>query len=400
VSAIVRLYRGQNDINFPKWWRRALVLSAVLMVISIGSFFTRGLNLGIDFVGGVSWQVEAPGVSVTQARNAIGSEAGSGTKIQTIGNSILVEAPKAAADKVDSVRTSLAKLAHTSTANVNVSTVGPSWGQDISKKAEQALVVFLAALLIYLSFRLEWKMAVAAILAMVHDVVISVGVYSLFQLEVTPETVVAFLTILGYSIYDTIVVFDKVKENQSRPAVANRLTFTDLGSLSMNQVLMRSVNTSIVALLPVISMLVVGAGILGAVTLEQFSIALLVGMFSGAYSSIFIAAPITVAIKEREPRNQALRHRLSSGRLAPPTTAEIDAAELADDDEGPVGGRVAAAEQTRGVETVVSDDLGTGPASDTTKRKPTNGSSADASPRPNLPAGSIPPRPRKKGKRR
>ncbi len=138
-------------------------------------------------------------------------------------------------------------------------------------------MVFLAFLLVYLAVFLEWKMAVAAILAMVHDVVISVGVYSVFQLEVTPETVVAFLTILGYSIYDTIVVFDKVKENQARPALANRLTFTDLTSLSMNQVLMRSINTSIVALLPVISMLVVGAGILGAVTLEQFSIALLVG---------------------------------------------------------------------------------------------------------------------------
>ncbi len=394
MSAIVRLYRGQNDINFPKWWRRALVLSAVLMIISISSFFTRGLNLGIDFVGGVSWQVEAPGVSVTQARNAIGSEAGSGTKIQTIGNSILVEAPKASPDKVDSVRSSLAKLAHTSTGNVNVSTVGPSWGQDISKKAEQALVFFLVALLIYLSFRLEWKMAVAAILAMVHDVVISVGVYSLFQLEVTPETVVAFLTILGYSIYDTIVVFDKVKENQSRPAVASRLTFTDLGSLSMNQVLMRSVNTSIVALLPVISMLVVGAGILGAVTLEQFSIALLVGMFSGAYSSIFIAAPITVYLKEREPRNRALRQRLVSGGLTPPTTSDLEAAEIAgdDDDEDTLQG--AARRHQAEAEAAAATESKT--ATPATPPAATRSSSNGAIP----PAGAIPPRPRKKGKRR
>ncbi len=388
MNPITRLYRGQNDINFVKWWRRGLALSAVLIIISIGSFFTRGLNLGIDFVGGVSWQVSAPGVSVDQAKAALGNEIGSGTKIQTIGQDILVEAPKASSSKVDAVRTSLAKLAHTSTSNVNVSTVGPSWGKDISRKAEQALVVFLAFLLVYLAIFLEWKMAVAAILAMVHDVVISVGVYSLFQLEVTPETVVAFLTILGYSIYDTIVVFDKVKENQARPALASRLTFTDLTSLSMNQVLTRSINTSIVALLPVVSMLVVGAGILGAVTLEQFSIALLVGMLSGAYSSIFVAAPIAVAVKEREPRNRALRQRLDSGRLTPPTVADIEAAELeGDDDEDDTPAAVA-----RRRERQTPSDGGTNgdaPPAKATRPGPTA-----------TPPGAIPPRPRKKGKRR
>jgi len=390
VGAVTRLYRGQNDIAFPKWWRRALVLSAFLMIVSIASFFTRGLNLGIDFEGGVSWQVAAPGVSVDQVRTALGSEAGSGTKIQTIGHDILVEAPKASTDRVDSVRATLAKLGKTSPANVNVSTVGPSWGKDISHKAEQALVVFLVFLLIYLAVFLEWKMAIAAILAMVHDVVISVGVYSVFQLEVTPETVVAFLTILGYSIYDTIVVFDKLKENQARPALANRLTFTDLTSLSMNQVLMRSVNTSIVALIPVVSMLVVGAGILGAVTLEQFAIALLVGMISGAYSSIFIAAPLAVFFKEREPRNRALRERLQSGRLTPPTNAEIEAAEAADDEAETDG---TAAGSTGDDATPTANGSGSRPA--TSKPSPTG-----PTPGSGLPPGAIPPRPRKKGKRR
>jgi len=394
MGAITRLYRGQNDINFPKWWRRALVLSAVFMLISVASFFTRGLNLGIDFVGGVSWQVSAPGVSVDQAKAALGSQAGSGTKIQTIGRDILVEAPKASSARVDSVRNTLAKLGHTSPGNVNVSTVGPSWGKDISKKAEQALVVFLAFLLIYLAIFLEWKMAVAAILAMVHDVIISVGVYSVFQLEVTPETVVAFLTILGYSIYDTIVVFDKLKENQARPGLASRLTFTDLTSLSMNQVLMRSVNTSIVALLPVISMLVVGAGILGAVTLEQFAIALLVGMLSGAYSSIFVAAPLAVIFKEREPRNRALRDRLASGRLVPPTTAELDAAEVDDEAEGesPVAGSADAGSADAG-----SAEAGSNGSTITATVAP---SSTPARPPTSTIPGAIPPRPRKKGKRR
>ncbi len=384
----LRLYRGQNDIDFPKWWRRALILSVVVMLISVVSFFTRGLNLGIDFVGGVSWEVKAPGVSVSEARAKLGDIGEADAKIQIVGTDTLrVQALKASTAKQAEVRDVMAKLGKTSTSQVSVSNVGPSWGKDISRKAEQALVVFLLALLVYLSLRLEWKMAVGAILAMIHDVIISVGVYSVFQFEVTPETVVAFLTILGYSIYDTIVVFDKVKENQARPALVSRLTYTDLTSLSMNQVLMRSINTSIVALIPVISMLVVGAGILGAVTLEQFSIALLVGMLSGAYSSIFIAAPIVVYLKEREPRNRALRNRLESGRVAPPTEAQItaeadDPIELAGDADTEAGTVVATGGNGTARRTAA-------PAS----RPSPSGPVTTVSP-------AIPPRPRKKGKRR
>jgi preprotein translocase subunit SecF len=389
VNPITRVYRGQNDINFPKWWKRMMIFSGILVIVSVVSLATRGLNLGIDFVGGVSWQVKAPGVSVDHARSELGSIAGAGTKIQTIGDSILVEAPKAPADKVDQVRNTLAQLGHTSPSQVDVSTVGPSWGKDISQKAEQALAVFLVALLIYLSIRLEWKMAVAGIVAMIHDVIISVGVYSIFQFEVTPETVVAFLTILGYSIYDTIVVFDKVRENQARPAIASRMTYTDLANLSMNQVLMRSINTSTVALLPVICMLVVGAGILGAVTLLQFSVALLVGLTAGAYSSIYIASPILVLLKEREPRNRALRQRIESGRVTTISRAEVEADEVAE----------LAAED--------ADDAGAATDGQVTGAT-TNGNAPDRRPSPSTPSGgvvstpatSIPPRPRKKGKRR
>ncbi len=383
MSVLLRLYRGQNDIAFPKWWRRGLILSGILILISVLSFFTRGLNLGIDFVGGVSWEVKAPNVSVSKARDALGTIGQAADRVQIVGTDTLrVEALKASTAKLDQVRDVMAKLGNTSTSQVSVSTVGPSWGQDITHKAEQALVVFLLALLVYLSIRLEWKMAVGAILAMIHDVIISVGVYSVFQFEVTPETVIAFLTILGYSIYDTIVVFDKVRENQARPAVVQRLTYTDLTSLSMNQVLMRSINTSIVALLPVVSMLVVGAGFLGAVTLEEFSIALLVGMLSGAYSSIFIAAPIVVALKEREPRNRALRRRIESGRVAPPTEAEITA-EIDDDDE-----TAAAAPVGAGAKEATTPDGAV--------RSTSTATAVAATARPQ----AIPPRPRKKGKRR
>ena len=171
-------------------------------------------------------------------------------------------------------------------------------------------------MLIYLSIRLEWQMAVGTVLAMVHDVIISVGVYSVFRIEVTPGTVIAFLTILGYSIYDTIVVFDKVKENEGRVGVTNRMTYTDMVSLSMNQVLMRSINTTVVALLPVLSILLVGAVLLGAVTLEEFGLALFIGMLSGAYSSIFVAAPI--ADPAQGARSRATARSVSGSSRAEP----------------------------------------------------------------------------------
>jgi preprotein translocase subunit SecF len=388
MSALRRLYRGENDIAFSKWWRRGLVLSSVLIIISILSLFTRGLNLGIDFEGGVSWEVKAPGVSVTVTRSALEGVGEGQAKIQTVGNDIIrVQGPAADATHREDVSKVLADLAGGQVTDVSVSDVGPSWGKEITKSAERALVIFLLAILLYLSIRLEWKMAVAAVLAMVHDVIISVGVYSVFQLEVTPPTVIAFLTILGYSIYDTIVVFDKVKENQARPGLATRMTYTDLSSLSMNQVLLRSVNTSVVAIIPVVSMLVVGALILGAVTLEEFSIALLVGMISGAYSSIFVAAPIVVWLKEREPKNRKLAERLAATRG--PGISSRQAAKAAADDD-------LIAEEAQ-YEAEDAADAGTGGVATATKPRPSSAPSGT----PIMPAsGVIPPRPRKKGKKR
>ena len=370
MSALRRLYRSENNINFVRWWRRGLILSSALILISIVSLFTRGLNLGIDFEGGVSWEIKAPGVSVSQARSTLEGVGEGGAKIQQVGTNIIrVQGPAADPDHRTQVSQTLADLAGAQINDVSVSDVGPSWGKEITKSAERALVIFLLAILLYLSIRLEWKMAVAAVLAMIHDVIISVGVYSVFQLEVTPPTVIAFLTILGYSIYDTIVVFDKVKENQARPGLASRMTYTDLSSLSMNQVLLRSVNTSIVAIIPVVSMLVVGALILGAVTLEEFSVALLVGMLSGAYSSIFVAAPIVVWLKEREPKNRSLTARLAATQGTSASTRTSTS----------TGDAVTASS--------ASDSAAGGPATTTTTTtKPVT--------------GVIPPRPRKQGKKR
>ena len=373
MSALGRLNRGETTIDFRPWWRRGLILSAVLVVVSLLSLFTRGLNLGIDFEGGVSWEVKAPGISVDQTRDVLEPLGLGQAKVQLVGSDIVrVQGPNQTQEKVDEVRKSLASLAGAPVGEVSVSTVGPSWGDEITKSAVRALVVFLLAVFAWLSLRLEWKMAAGAIVAVIHDVIISVGVYSVFQFEVTPPTVIAFLTILGYSIYDTVVVFDKVQENQARVGLASRMTYTEMTSLSMNQVLLRSINTSIVSLLPVLSMLVVGAWILGAVTLEEFATALAVGMVVGAYSSIFVATPVVVYFKEREPKNRLLRQRLESTR-APATRPESAAGDGADEvTDGATAGRSA-------------------PARTATATTPRPGAT---------PTGAIPPRPRKKGKKR
>ena len=361
MSAIGRLYRGENRIDFVPWWKRGLILSAVLILVSVVSLSVRGLNLGIEFRGGISWEVKAPGVTVDEARDALAPYGLEGAKIQIVGEDTLrVQASSEAADVEVDVRDTLAALGGTTAQEVNTSSVGPSWGSEITAAAIRALIFFLLAVFLWLALRLEWKMAVGAIAAVVHDVIISVGVYSVLQFEVTPPTVIAFLTILGYSIYDTVVVFDKVQENQARTGLASRTTYTDMTSLSMNQVLLRSINTSVTSLLPVLAMLIVGSGILGAVTLQEFALALAVGMISGAYSSIFVATPVVVWLKEREPRNRQLRARLAA------TAAPVSPVE--GDDEAAVATASAPAPRTR-----------------------------TAAP---APGSTIPPRPRKKGRKR
>ena len=222
----------------------------------------------------------------------------------------------------------MAELGGVDSSQVSVNDVGPSWGKDVTKKARTALIAFFVLISAYIWLRFEWKMAVAALAAVVHDIFVTVGVYSISRFEVTPATVVAFLTILGYSLYDTIVVFDKVEENSKGLSATGRMTYTDTVNLSMNQVLMRSLNTSLVAILPILSILLIGAGVLGATTLKDFGLALLIGLLTGAYSSIFIAAPVLALLKEREPRYLAVRQRLSakgggSGVLTPAAAAAL-----------------------------------------------------------------------------
>jgi preprotein translocase subunit SecF len=364
VSTLRDVARGEAAIDFATWWKRGLIVSAVLILVSLGSLLTRGLELGIDFEGGTSWEVPAPGVSVSQTRDALGDVGQAQAKIQVVGdNTLRVQSATETPETQQQVRDRLAELAQVPVNEVSVSTVGPTWGDEITCAAVRALVIFFAIMLLYLSIRLEWQMGVAALVAMTHDIIVTVGVYSIFQFEVTPATVIAFLTILGYSIYDTVVVFDQVKQNQPKVGTSNRLTYTGMVSRSMNQVLVRSLNTSITSLLPVVSLLLIGSGIMGAVTLQEFGIALFVGLLVGVYSSIFVAAPILAYIKERDPKNRSVRERLEATRVTSPVAGD------------------------RGGDEVSA------PSGTTTSTAPARTG------RP-APAGTIPPRPRKKTKRR
>jgi preprotein translocase subunit SecF len=300
-----RLVESQTSIDFVGRQKVGLVLSGLLLVVSVVSLIAQGLNLGIDFEGGVSWDVPAANFTIDDAEQVLADSGFSieGARLQErqseSGDFIKVELGDQGPGVGEALRAALAEAAGVSPNDVNVNLVSSSWGSEITNKAIRALVIFLVIVAIFISIRFEWRMAIAAILAMVHDVAISVGIYSIFQFIVTPPTVIAFLTILGYSLYDTIVVFDRIRENEARFA-SQRPPYDDVVNISMNQVLMRSLATSFSSIVPVVSLLLIGAGVLGQGTLAEFALALLVGMVTGAYSSIFIAAPLLRLLKRTD----------------------------------------------------------------------------------------------------
>jgi len=337
-----RLYHGETSFDFVGRSKIWFLASALVIAAGLLSLVTQGLNYGIDFKGGTSWEVKAPGVSVANARDKLRPFGMGDAKIQVAGgDTVRVQSDTRPAEEQAKVTEAMAELGHVDTNQVSVNDVGPSWGKDVTKKARTALVAFFVLITAYITLRFEWKMAAAALAAVVHDILVTVGIYSISRFEVTPATVVAFLTILGYSLYDTIVVFDKVEENTKGLSATGRMTYTDTVNLSMNQVLMRSLNTSLVAILPIVSILFIGAGVMGATTLKDFGLALLVGLLTGAYSSIFIAAPILAKLKEREPRYSAVRQRLAAkgggtGVLTPAAAAALAAGGAG----GAAGGKV------------------------------------------------------------
>ncbi|MCL4449323.1 MAG: protein translocase subunit SecF [Actinobacteria bacterium] len=329
----VRLYRGGTSFDFVGKRKRWFVFSSVVIMAGLVSLGVKGLNFGIDFSGGTSWQVSAPGVSVAKARSVLTPIGLGGSQIVILGGrtlSVETNLNSLSSTKRSQLEseatTALAALAHVPSSEVSITDIGPTWGGLITQKALIALIAFFLGITLYITLRFEWKMAMAALIAVVHDILVAVGIYSISGFQVTPDTVVAFLTILGYSLYDTIVVFDRVEENAKGLGATGKFTYSDTVNLSMNQVLARSINTSLAAILPIMSVLVLGAYILGAITLQYFGLALLIGLLSGAYSSIFIASPLLAVFKEHEPRYATIRQRLSAkgeltGILTPKSAA-------------------------------------------------------------------------------
>ena len=315
MSLASRLYHGETSFDIVGRRRLWFTISGVLVLVSLISLIVPGLNFGIDFKGGAVFRVqpERP-VTEAQVRRVVGSAA---EVVQVTENEpvqVIVQTEVLGQPEVARIRTELAELAGVERNQVSTENIGSKWGSTVSRKAVIALLVFLVVVTIYVSLRMEFKMAVAALVALLHDLIITAGIFALARFEVTPATVIALLTILGYSLYDTVVVFDKVRENTGVLTAMSRTTYSQATNLAVNQTMMRSLNTSLASLLPILGLLLVGSYLLGAETLKDLALALFVGVAAGAYSSIFIAPPIVAMWKEKEPRYAQLRARVE--RLA------------------------------------------------------------------------------------
>jgi preprotein translocase subunit SecF len=301
-----RLYTGETSVNFigRKWLWYAV--STVAILLAVGATVLRGgFSFGIEFRGGSEFQIlGAADVTTSIAIETVTSEIGADTQVRSTivgGSTIRVQTDQLTTEETDSLRGQLADAYSVDLDNVTSSFIGASWGSDITGQALRALAIFVAlvSIVMALYFR-TWKMSVAAIVAMIHDLVITAAVYGAFGLEVTPAAIIGLLTILGYSLYDTVVVFDKIRENTSISYDVSKRTFAESVNLAVNQTLVRSINTSVVAVLPVGSILFIGSFLLGAGTLRDISLALFIGILAGAYSTMFIAAPLYAQLREGE----------------------------------------------------------------------------------------------------
>jgi preprotein translocase subunit SecF len=330
-----KLYRGEVSIDFVGKRRLWYAISGLILVISIVALLVRGLDFSVDFKGGAVFTFSAPSASLSQVQNSVTDGGVSGAIVQQVhvGNTVNWEVQTKALTGPQTValENKMSGALGVNTDDITVKTVGPLWGSQISSKALQALIAFLIVIVIYLSIAFDVRMAIAAFVALLHDLVIATGVYALAGFQVAPATVIGLLTILGYSLYDTVVVFDKVRENTAGLLGGARTTYSQAANLALNQTLVRSINTSIIALLPVAAILVVATAVLGGSNeLEDLALVLFIGMLSGTYSSIFIATPVLADLKERQPQYQALAKRVSvrasGGRAARRASAKADSA--------------------------------------------------------------------------
>jgi preprotein translocase subunit SecF len=345
-----QLYTGERSIEFVRRQRLWYLISGILLLLSLVGLFGRHLNLSLEFKGGSEFRVSnAKTTDDVIGRDAVHSVVASAdaevTKVGT--DSVRVQTSKLTTDtNNNAVRAALAKAYGVSETDVSSTFIGPSWGSDISKKALQGLLVFLVLVSLVIAFYFRtWTMALASIVALIHDLIITAGIYALVGFEVSPASVIGFLTILGYSLYDNVVVFDKVRENTQNLTATGKSTYSEAANLAVNQTLVRSINTSVVALLPIASIFVIGTILVGAGTLEDLSLALLVGIATGTYSSIFIATPLLADLREREPEMKALRSRVLKRRAAQANQAARGTSAA---DEGAGSGQLATAEAGSG----------------------------------------------------
>jgi preprotein translocase subunit SecF len=335
-----RLYRGEVSFDFVGRQKLWYTISGLILVISIAALAVRGLHYSVEFTGGDLFQFKASGVSTTQIADVV-KNAGGGNDpvVQQLGVAShhlwQVQTNKLNPTVQTTVQDAIAGNLHVpgGAGQVSVTFTSASWGASITHKALEGLIVFLALIVIYLSIAFEWKMALAAFVALLHDIVITTGVYALAGFQVSPATVIGLLTILGYSLYDTVVVFDKVRENTAGLLATQRSSYSQAANLALNQTLVRSINTSLIALLPVTAILVVAVTYLGTGELQDLSLVLFVGMLSGTYSSICIATPVLADLKEREAQYKQLARRVAlraaGGRAAQRAQAKAAKAGIA-----------------------------------------------------------------------
>ncbi|MGC9544134.1 protein translocase subunit SecF [Streptomyces sp. UG1] len=328
-----RLHRGEIGYDFVKNRKIWYGISILITIVAIAGLAVRGLNMGIEFQGGAVFNTPKTSVSVSQAEEYAEDASGHDAIVQKLGNDTLrIQVAGIDTDRADQIKEELAKDLRLDPERLNAELVGPSWGDQIANKAWQGLGIFLVLVVIYLAIAFEWRMAVAAFVALIHDITITVGIYSLVGFEVTPGTVIGLLTILGYSLYDTVVVFDSLKEQTKDITKQTRWTYSDIANHSINSTLVRSINTTVVALLPVAGLLFIGGGFLGAGMLNDISLSLFVGLAAGAYSSIFIATPLVADLKEREPQMKALRKRVLAKRAQAATQGGLPDTPVTDDE--------------------------------------------------------------------
>ncbi|MEU9379930.1 protein translocase subunit SecF [Streptomyces sp. NPDC048279] len=324
-----RLHRGEISYDFVgkrKIWYGVSILITITAIVGLA---VRGLNMGIDFQGGAVFTTPKTSVSVSQAETYAQQAAGHDAVVQKLGTGGLrIQIAGMDTEKSDATKAELAKDMKLDPESIAADLVGPSWGDQIANKAWEGLAIFMVLVVIYLAIAFEWRMAIAALVALIHDITITTGIYALVGFEVTPGTVIGLLTILGYSLYDTVVVFDSLKEQTKDITKQTRFTYSDIANQSINGTLVRSINTTVVALLPVAGLLFIGGGVLGAGTLNDISLSLFVGLAAGAYSSIFIATPLVADLKEAEPQMKALRKRVLAKRAQAAAEEELAGARV------------------------------------------------------------------------